>query len=103
MSAFQKYRYNNLLVNTKDYVMIVVGLMIYAIGFTACILPHKVVMGGLTGVGTLVYFATDGAVSVAVTSYVLYTTAPPGEPTSWRQWCRNSAMSASAVRSSAWI
>ncbi len=68
MSAFQKYRYNNLLVNTKDYVMIVVGLMIYAIGFTACILPHKVVMGGLTGVGTLVYFATDGAVSVAVTS-----------------------------------
>ena len=31
MSAFQKYRYNNLLVNTKDYVMIVVGLMIYAI------------------------------------------------------------------------
>ena len=69
MSAFQKYRYKNLLVNTKDYVMIVVGLMIYAIGFTACILPHKVVMGGLTGVGTLVYFATDGAVSVAVTSY----------------------------------
>ncbi len=201
MSAFQKYRYNNLLVNTKDYVMIVVGLMIYAIGFTACILPHKVVMGGLTGVGTLVYLlftkfrspvflgssfaflGSDGAVSVAVTSYacnllllamaykivgrtfvlrtiysatvialslgifenffmgighplipdrvvsivlgaiccgigigtcfkigrascrelVLSTTAPPGEPTSWRQWCRNSAMSASAVRSSAWI
>ena len=171
MSAFQKYRYNNLLVNTKDYVMIVVGLMIYAIGFTACILPHKVVMGGLTGVGTLVYFATDGAVSVAVTSYacnllllamaykivgrtfVLRTiysatvialslgifenffmgighplipdrvvsivlgaiccgigigtcfihNGSTGEPTSWRQWCRNSAMSASAVRSSAWI
>ncbi len=172
MSAFQKYRYNNLLVNTKDYVMIVVGLMIYAIGFTACILPHKVVMGGLTGVGTLVYFATDGAVSVAVTSYAcnllllamaykivgrtfvlrtiysatvialslgifenffmgighplipdrvvsivlgaiccgigigtcfIHNEAPPGEPTSWRQWCRNSAMSASAVRSSAWI
>lgn len=69
MSDLQKYKYNNLLVNTKDYVMIAVGLMIYAVGFTACILPHKVVMGGLTGVGTLVYFATDGAISVAVTSY----------------------------------
>ena len=49
--------------------MIVVGLMLYAIGFTSCILPHQVVMGGLSGVGTLVYFGTGGAISVAVTSY----------------------------------
>lgn len=53
----------------KDYAMIVFGLFLYAIGFTAFVLPHKVVMGGLTGVGTLVYFATNGAVSVAITSY----------------------------------
>lgn len=58
-----------MLTSAKDYVIIVLGLMMYAVGFTAFILPHKVVMGGLTGVGTLVYFATDGAVSVAITSY----------------------------------
>ena len=50
--------------------MIIVGLLIYSVGFTACILPHKIVIGGLSGVGTLVYFATDGMIPVAVTSYV---------------------------------
>ena len=69
MSAARKYNVNGLLVNAQDYAMIVVGLMLYAIGFTSCILPHQVVMGGLSGVGTLVYFGTGGAISVAVTSY----------------------------------
>lgn len=62
-------RYNSMLVNGKDYLMIIVGLMIYSVGFTSCILPHKIVIGGLSGVGTLVYFATDGMIPVAVTSY----------------------------------
>lgn len=53
----------------KDYVLIVFGLMLYALGFTAFILPHAVVIGGLSGVGTLVYFATRGLVPVAVTQY----------------------------------
>lgn len=65
-----KPKYNSLLVNGKDYMMIIVGLLIYSVGFTACILPHKIVIGGLSGVGTLVYFATDGMIPVAVTSYV---------------------------------
>lgn len=45
-------------------------MAIYAIGFTAFILPNKIVMGGLAGVGTLVYFATNEAIPVAVTQYV---------------------------------
>lgn len=53
----------------KDYVMIVFGLMLYALGFTAFVLPHEIVIGGLSGVGTLVYFATKGVVPVAVTQY----------------------------------
>lgn len=59
-----------LLNNAKDYVMIIFGLMLYGIGFTAFILPHHVVIGGLSGVGTLVYFGTNGLISVAVTQYV---------------------------------
>ena len=55
--------------NAKDYVIIILGLIIYAIGFTAFILPHKIVIGGVSGVGTLVYFATDGIIPVAVTQY----------------------------------
>lgn len=69
MVSAKKKKYNSLLVDGKDYIMIVVGLMLYAIGFTSCILPHKVVMGGLSGVGTLIYFATNGLIPVAVSSY----------------------------------
>ena len=54
-----------------DYIMIIVGIFMYAFGFCAFILPHKIVMGGLSGVGTLVYFATDEMIPVAVTQYVL--------------------------------
>ena len=61
---------NRLMTGLKDYIIIVIGLMLYGVGFTAFILPHKIVIGGLSGVGTLVYFATNGAVSVAVTQYV---------------------------------
>lgn len=61
--------YKNLLIGSKDYIMIVFGLLLFAVGFTAFILPHKIVMGGLSGIGTLVYFATDGVISVAITQY----------------------------------
>lgn len=62
-------KYNSLMNNAKDYVVIVLGIYLYAIGFTAFILPHKVVIGGVSGVGTLVYFATNGLIPVAVTQY----------------------------------
>ena len=61
---------NNLFTNLKDYLFIILGLILYGVGFTAFILPHGIVIGGLSGVGTLVYFATNEAVPVAVTQYV---------------------------------
>lgn len=60
----------NLFTNIKDYLFIILGLNLYGIGFTAFILPHEIVIGGLSGVGTLVYFATGGLVPVALTQYV---------------------------------
>ena len=64
-----KFKIGGLMTGLKDYIIIVLGLFLYGIGFTAFILPHEIVIGGLSGVGTLVYFATGGAVSVAVTQY----------------------------------
>lgn len=63
-------KYNKLMINAKDYVIIVMGLFLYAFGFCAFILPHHVVIGGLSGVGTLVYFGSGGTIPVAVTQYV---------------------------------
>ncbi|MCH5238160.1 MAG: YitT family protein [Muribaculaceae bacterium] len=53
----------------KDYIFIIFGLSLYGAGFSAFILPHEIVIGGLSGVGTLVYFATNGVIPVAVTQY----------------------------------
>lgn len=61
--------YNSLMVNVKDYLMIIFGLCLYAVGFCIFILPHHIVIGGLTGVGTLVLFASGGVIPVAVTIY----------------------------------
>jgi len=55
--------------NARDYVMILIGLALYAIGFCAFILPYHIVIGGMAGLGTLVYFATGGLIPVAVTMY----------------------------------
>lgn len=55
--------------STKDYIMIILGIAIYSFGFTAFILPEKVVMGGVSGIGSLIYFAFN--VPVAVTTYAI--------------------------------
>lgn len=57
----------NLWISSKDYIMIVLGIAIYSFGFTAFILPEKVVMGGVSGIGSLIYFAFD--IPVAITQY----------------------------------
>lgn len=64
-------RYDSLFQDAKDYIFIVIGITLYAFGFCAFILPHQVVMGGLTGVGTLVFYASNQHIPVAVTCYTL--------------------------------
>ncbi|MDE6489705.1 MAG: YitT family protein, partial [Muribaculaceae bacterium] len=63
---------------TKDYVIIVLALALYAFGFCAFILPERVVIGGLAGLGSLVFFASENMaakgilpwpIPVAVTQY----------------------------------
>ena len=42
----------------KTYVNITVGLFIFAFGWTAFIIPSEILGGGITGLGTLIYFST---------------------------------------------
>ncbi|MEE1339044.1 MAG: YitT family protein [Muribaculaceae bacterium] len=45
------------LLNTaQDYIFIVLGLACYAFGFTAFILPEKIVIGGVAGMASLLYY-----------------------------------------------
>ncbi len=53
----------------KDYVMITLGLFCYAFGFTAFILPEKIVIGSVTGLSSLIHFWLGW--NVAVTYYAI--------------------------------
>ena len=53
-----------LLMQSKDYVMIILGLVFYAIGFTAFILPEKVVTGGVVGLASLFRYAFNWNVGI---------------------------------------
>lgn len=53
----------------KDYIFITLGMAMYALGFTAFILPENVVIGGVSGLGTLIYFLTG--INVGITQLVI--------------------------------
>lgn len=41
----------------KDYVFIFLGIMLYSIGYNAFILPEKFVMGGVSGMASILFYA----------------------------------------------
>ena len=48
----------------KEYLTILVGLALYALGWTGFLLPHGITTGGVTGIGALIYFANGTPVAV---------------------------------------
>lgn len=59
---------NRILEEIKSYVIIALGMLMYAFSATAFQIPNKIVGGGATGVGTVIYYLTDGLTpSVSVT------------------------------------
>ena len=42
----------------EDYVLITLGLMLYAFAFTIFLMPYKIVTGGVTGTAAIVFYAT---------------------------------------------
>ena len=44
--------------NSKDMFFLALGILMYSIGYSAYILPEKVVMGGVAGAAALIYYAT---------------------------------------------
>jgi len=51
--------------NVKEYITIIIGLALYALGWTGFLLPHEITTGGVTGIGALLFFAKG--IPVAVT------------------------------------
>ena len=57
----------------KDMMFILMGISMYSFGFTAFILPEKIVMGGVAGLSALIYYAFEipPAISLWVINVVL--------------------------------
>lgn len=58
-----------LVAEAKDLLFIFVGIVSYSFGYTAFILPEKVVIGGVSGLSALLYYAFE--LPPAVTLYVI--------------------------------
>ena len=48
----------------KDYILIATGAVLYTFGFIGFILANEIVPGGLTGIGSLLYYVAKIPVSV---------------------------------------
>ena len=42
----------------KDYLFILLGLVLYTIAFTVFLMPYQIVAGGVTGLSAIIYYAT---------------------------------------------
>jgi len=61
---------NNILSIIKEYALITFGLFLFALGWTAFIIPSEITGGGVSGIGTIIYFATGQAIPVGL-SYLI--------------------------------
>lgn len=59
--------------NMRDFALILFGVLLYAFGFTAFILPESVVMGGVSGISALLFYAWKfpPAVSIWVLNFLM--------------------------------
>ncbi|PKP39655.1 MAG: YitT family protein [Bacteroidetes bacterium HGW-Bacteroidetes-15] len=48
----------NIFKTSRTLTIIVFGLFLYALSWTAFLLPHKITGGGVSGIGALIYYAT---------------------------------------------
>lgn len=48
----------NLWLEVKDYLIIALGLLSYALGFKLFLVPHEITTGGTTGLGAVIFYAT---------------------------------------------
>ncbi|MDE5750786.1 MAG: YitT family protein, partial [Duncaniella sp.] len=71
MSKYLHLDGKRLWLSARDYVIITLSICLYGFGFSAFILPERVVIGGVTGLGTIVYFLTGKTWAIGATQYAI--------------------------------
>lgn len=49
----------------KDYLFINIGLISYALGWAAFLLPYQITTGGVTGISAIIYYATGTEIQIS--------------------------------------
>lgn len=65
----KKLNKTDVLRELRDYFFIILGLMCYAMGWAAFLLPYQITTGGVTGIAAIVYYATG--VQIQITYFVI--------------------------------
>lgn len=55
-------------ISIREYVMITIGLLLYALAWKGLLIPHQITGGGVTGFGAILFYATGIPVSVTYLS-----------------------------------
>ena len=55
----------------KEYFLITVGLTLYALGWAMFLTPNGMIGGGVTGFAAILQYATNGAIPISITYFVL--------------------------------
>ena len=55
----------------KEYLLITLGLTLYALGWAMFLTPNGMIGGGVTGFSAILQYATSGLIPISVTYFVL--------------------------------
>lgn len=58
-------------VGVKEYFLITLGVTMYVMGWIIFLIPNNMIGGGVTGLGSIVQYATNGVVKIGYTYFVL--------------------------------
>ena len=59
------------LVSVKEYLLITVGILSYVLGWTIFLVPNNLVGGGVTGLSSIIQYATGGAVKIGYSYFAI--------------------------------
>ena len=60
-----------ILLGVKEYFLITLGILCYVLGWTIFLVPNNLIGGGVTGVASIIQYATNGAVKMGYTYFVV--------------------------------
>lgn len=61
----------SLLVSFKEYALITLGILMYVLGWILFLVPNNLIGGGVTGISSIIQYATHGVVKIGYSYFVL--------------------------------